>query len=100
FIRPLKGYYFVNKDPVIDKLRTIVQDSGESYQAIQDMGGAKASSLYNWFHGDVKRPQFATVNATARVLGHELVFMNKQTDAIVRIPARFARAASKRRRRK
>lgn len=67
-----KSYSFRDKDPVIDRLRTIVHDSGKSYAGIEADSGVSASTLYNWFAGEVKRPQFATVMAVARALGYDM----------------------------
>lgn len=71
FIR-YRSYSFKEKDPIIDKVRTIVSDSGLSYTQINEKSDVAQGTLRNWFHGDTKRPQFATLNAVARALGHEL----------------------------
>ena len=76
-IKPYKSYVFRNKDPIIDKIRTVVQNSGESYKSIQEDSGVSSATLYNWFNGATKRPQFATVNAVAMALGHELKLSKK-----------------------
>src|SRR5262245_6187408 len=67
-----KSYSFIDKDPVIDKLRTIVEDEGESYTAIHDMSGVSTTTLWNWFSGETKRPQYASVMAVARALGWDM----------------------------
>ena len=66
-----KSYMFKNKDPVLDIIRTAVQDSGSSYQEIRDKSGVSTATLGHWFKGKTRRPQFATVNAVARALGQE-----------------------------
>jgi hypothetical protein len=68
FIR-YKSYLFISKDPIIDALRTGVSDSKMSYSEITDGGGPATATLRNWFNGTTKRPQFATVAATARTIG-------------------------------
>ncbi len=73
-INVYKSYSFKDKDPIIDRLRTVVEDSGQSYEDIHDASGVTTSTLYNWFSGSTRRPQFATINAVARALGHHLVF--------------------------
>ena len=70
-IRPYRTYLFKDKDPAIDKIRTILEDSGESYRDIQVASGVSTTTLTNWFHGKTRRPQFATLNAVARALKHE-----------------------------
>lgn len=64
-----KSYLFVDKDPIIDTLRGPVSESKLSYKAIHEAGGPTTSTLSGWFNGDTKRPQFATVAATARTIG-------------------------------
>lgn len=67
-----KTYMFKNKDPIIDRMRTIIQDEQVSYKDIQSMSGVTASTLYNWFHGATKRPQHATAMAVIRALGYDM----------------------------
>lgn len=64
-----KSYLFTEKDPILDATRTMVQDSGLSYEDLKDKGGASTSTYYNWFHGNTKRPQFCTIAATALACG-------------------------------
>lgn len=74
-IKVYNSYRFVDKDPIIDQIRTIVADSGETYKQIHEDSGVSTATMHNWFLGGTKRPQFASVNAIARALGHELVFV-------------------------
>jgi len=80
-----KTYAFKNKDPLIDKLRTIVQDEKVSYQEIRNRSGVTVSTLYAWFHGATKRPQHATAMAVIRALGYDMriVKVGKVTTATV-----------------
>lgn len=68
-LRLYKSYRFREKDPIIDAVRTAVQDTGMSYAAVYEASGVSASTVYNWFHGTTKRPQFATVAAVAVACG-------------------------------
>lgn len=77
-----KSYRFIDKDPIIDRMRTIVQDSGETYTEISNLSGVSAHTLTNWFHGDTKRPQFASLMAVARVLGYELTVVKQKKNVI------------------
>jgi DNA-binding phage protein len=70
-----KSYLFKDKDPVIDELRTMVQESGDSYTDLHDSSGVSTNTLYNWFKGETRRPQFATVMAVTRALGYDLRFV-------------------------
>lgn len=73
-LRPYKSYRFLTKDPIIDLTRTVVQDSDLTYVEISDASGVSVSTLYNWFHGGVKRPQFCTIEAVGRACGQSLVW--------------------------
>lgn len=59
----------MDKDPVIDVLRTLKRDAGMSDPQIRDEGGPTTSTLRNWFKGKTRRPQFATVAAAAVAMG-------------------------------
>lgn len=67
-----KSYNFVEKDPIIDEIRTVYQDSGANYRWISEHSGVASGTLNNWFSGETKRPQAATVNAVLRALGYKL----------------------------
>ena len=67
-----KTYSFRTKDPVIDLLRTAVKDAGMNYRQISDASGVSTGTLYNWFGGPTRRPQFAATQAVAKALGYEL----------------------------
>jgi len=77
YLKPYKTYLFREKDPIIDKTRTVVEDSGLSYAEIEEKSGVSTSTMYNWFHGNTRRPQFCTVNAVGGACGKELVWKNK-----------------------
>lgn len=79
-----KSYNFRNKDPVIDILRTAIKDGGHEWSDISDDSGVSVQTLYNWFNGGVRRPQFATVQAVARSIGYDLMLVksNRQLKLI------------------
>lgn len=64
-----KAYPFVDKDPVIDVLRTIKRDTEMTDTEIRNGGGPTTATLRNWFKGKTRRPQFATVAAAAVAMG-------------------------------
>lgn len=72
-----RSYVFKEKDPIIDALRTAYQDSGLGLKEVEEASGVKSSTLYQWFLGDTKRPQFATVSAVALALGKTSIVFNK-----------------------
>ena len=72
-----KTYSFRTKDPVIDELRTVIKDQGESYREISTASGVATGTLRGWFHGGTRRPQHATVMAVARALGWDYQLVRK-----------------------
>lgn len=64
-----KSYVFRDKDPVIDTMRTWVQDSKKSYTQIHEASGVAVATMRSWFGGKTRRPNFCTVAATAKALG-------------------------------
>ena len=69
--KPYKSYNFKEKDPIIDQLRTIIQDEGASYKQLSVASGVSTSCLYGWFNGATRRPQHAPVMAIVRALGYD-----------------------------
>jgi hypothetical protein len=67
-----KSYSFVDKDPIIDEVRTVVQAAHVTKQWIEDESGVTAQTLHAWFDGKTRRPQAATINAVLRALGKKL----------------------------
>jgi|HubBroStandDraft_6_1064221.scaffolds.fasta_scaffold00221_21 transcriptional regulator with XRE-family HTH domain len=67
-----KSYSFIDKDPIIDYIRTIVEESGITYKEIEARSGVTAWTLRNWFSGKTKKPQAATINAVLRCIGYKL----------------------------
>lgn len=71
-----KSYVFRTKDPVIDELRTLAQDThgdltGKTLSKVSDDGGPAAGTMYNWFYGKTRRPQSASVEAAGRAMGFQ-----------------------------
>jgi transcriptional regulator with XRE-family HTH domain len=76
-----KSYSFVDKDPVIDTLRTAINNCGLSYDEVSDASGVSKGTLVNWFHGQTKRPQHATIMAVTRGIGYDWRLVRIRTDA-------------------
>ena len=55
-----KSYNFTEKDPIIDEIRTVVQQHGSTYKDIHEHSGVSTSTLTNWFTGPTRRPQAAS----------------------------------------
>lgn len=69
-----RSYNFVDKDPVIDELRTVVQREGfmkkGGLDRLATLSGVSRTAMDNWFFGETKRPQNASIEATARAMGY------------------------------
>jgi hypothetical protein len=68
----LRTYRFIEKDPVVDELRTLVNDVGLSKKLtiVATLANLHPSTVKNLFHGDTKRPQNATAMAIATCVGY------------------------------
>ena len=80
-----KSYLFKNKDPAIDALRTIIQNSvgkvtSKVLRGIEHDGGPSASCMGEWFFGKTKRPQNATLEAAGRAVGYERKWIKMKGD--------------------
>lgn len=64
-----RSYSFIDKDPIIDSLRTAVSSSKKSYRELHEESDVSVSTIRGWFHGSTRRPQFATVAAVLRATG-------------------------------
>ncbi len=76
-LRLYKSYNFVDKDPVIDKMRTIIKKEGLTNAEIHSKSGVSENTLYNWFDGKTRRPQYATVMAVVRSMGYVQQFVKR-----------------------
>lgn len=67
-----KSYSFIDKDPMIDQVRTVILDTHMTYKAVAEASGVHEGTIRNWLDGAVKRPQAATFNAVLRACGYKL----------------------------
>lgn len=73
------SYNFVDKDPVIDKVRTIIKREGLKHSEIEKLSGVSAQTLHNWFEGQTKKPQYCTIMAVVSALGYKQMFVKRGT---------------------
>jgi len=83
-----RSYSFTDKDPIIDRLRTAVQDSGLSYAKVSAESDVSVNCLREWFEGKTRRPQFATVAAVFSALGMDLLPTARGSSKVVRLRAK------------
>jgi hypothetical protein len=69
------------KNPVIDKLRTIAQDEGvyKDLKALHEISGVSTAALHGWWHGDTINPQHGTIMAVLTSLGWEEQFVKAKS---------------------
>jgi hypothetical protein len=79
--REYRTYRYRDKNPVIDKIRTIVQDEGlfKRLGVVHELSGVATSTLDNWFHGETRNPQHHTVAAVVTAMGYEETFQRVKT---------------------
>jgi hypothetical protein len=80
-LRLYKSYMFRGKDPVIDELRTKIQDTykgkldGKVLREISEEGGPTVGCMRAWFYGVTRRPTSATIEAAGRALGFKRIWV-------------------------
>ena len=67
-LRVYKSYNFIDKDPVVDLCRTHVFSNGGPSKVSAE-SNVSPTTLYGWFKGRTKRPQFSTVAAVLLACG-------------------------------
>lgn len=77
FIRVYRTYNYIDKNPVIDKVRTLIQDEGliKKLAVVHEISGVSTSTLDNWFNGTTRSPQHATIAAVITSLGYREEFV-------------------------
>jgi hypothetical protein len=66
------SYNFIDKAPIIDEIRTLIQDRGVTESYVCYKSGVGKTTIKNWFNGHTKRPQAPTLNMVLRVFGKKL----------------------------
>ena len=77
FIRVYRTYNYVDKNPVIDKVRTIIQDEGliKKLNIVHEVSGVATATIDRWLNGDTRNPQHGTIAAVITSLGYEERFV-------------------------
>ncbi|WLB66015.1 hypothetical protein QIH96_12985 [Bradyrhizobium japonicum] len=80
FLRVYRTYNMIDKNPVIDKVRTLVQDEGliKKLGIVHEISGVSTSTLDNWFNGTTRSPQHATIAAVITSLGYREEFIKEK----------------------
>jgi predicted transcriptional regulator len=61
----------VDKDPIIDEIRTVYENSGVNYKWLHENSDVSTATLSAWFNGKTRKPQSATIEAVLRALGYK-----------------------------
>ena len=88
-----KSYNFTDKDPIIDYIRTIINDSKMSLKRISDESGVSDNTIRMWLYGETKRPQAASINAVLMAIGYKLNISGVNTPMLI-IPTPFQPVAN------
>lgn len=92
-------YNFVDKDPIIDYMRTLIHESGRSLKSIADESNVNQNTISNWLYGKTRRPQAAPFNAVLRSLNYKLSIATiESVEIIVPTPIEPVAVAPRRRR--
>jgi transcriptional regulator with XRE-family HTH domain len=80
--RTLRTYRFLDKDPVVDELRTLVGDRGLDKQLghLAELAGVARSTVHNLFNGETKKPQNRTVMGIATSIGYRREWVSTEFD--------------------
>lgn len=82
FIMRYRGYNYINKNPVIDKVKTILQDEGlyskKQRSTLHKLTGVAVGTFDGWFEGDTRNPQHGTIMATLGGIGYEEQFVKSR----------------------
>jgi hypothetical protein len=73
-----KSYPYRGQDPMVQRVLSKVEISGESFSKISQKSSVAAGTIHNWKKRKTMRPQFATMNAVLRSVGCEFVIANRR----------------------
>src|SRR5215472_5903023 len=79
-------YRFIDKDPVIDVIRTEMQRFGtlnhNQIARIAYGSGVSPSTIHNWLFGDVRRPQSLSTRFVLQELGVQIKYVREDGTTI------------------
>lgn len=75
-LRPYRSYFFKERDPILDKVMLIRENSGMTDTQVAEESGLSKSTISNW-ETRTRRPQFATIAAFLGVHGIDILDLIK-----------------------
>jgi hypothetical protein len=83
FLMKYRCFNFTEKNPVIDRMRTVLQDEGyyskKRRNVLHKLSGVSVSTFEGWFEGDTRSPRSETIYATMGALGYKEEFVKVRT---------------------
>ena len=73
YTKILRPYHFIDKNPVIDVVRTAIEDEGLSkkLQIVADLASLSRSTIDGWLDGDIRDPRHSSIMAVMIGLGYK-----------------------------
>ena len=79
-------YRFIDKDPIIDVIRTAMQRRGnaspDQINRVAYDAGIHPGTLHNWLNGDTRRPLSITTRFVLEALGVTIKYIDENDKAI------------------
>ncbi|MGY3278076.1 hypothetical protein [Bradyrhizobium sp. S3.7.6] len=83
FTQTYRTYNFVDKNPVVDKIRTVLQEEGffakKRRRTLHELSGVAVATFDGWFEGETRNPRHETIMATMSALGYKEEFVKVKT---------------------
>lgn len=78
-IKIYRNYEFIDKDPVIEQIKGMVEKERllKKPGIVHELSGVSRQTIHNWFYGETRRPQYATIMAVASSLGYRVGFRHE-----------------------
>lgn len=80
------GYRWRDKDPILDLVNHLIDESHMSLQGISNKCGVSYSTLRNWQVGKTKKPQAVTVKFVLEAIGYSLAVKRNIDNKIALVP--------------
>jgi hypothetical protein len=83
FTQTYRCYNYVDKNPVVDKMRTVLKDEGffdkKRRRVLHELSGVAVATFDGWFEGETRNPRHETIMATMAAVGYEEQFVKVKT---------------------
>ena len=83
FVFKYRCYNYVDKAPVIDRMRTVLQKEGyyskKRRRVLHELSGVSTATFEGWFEGETRSPRSETIYATMAAIGYKEEFVKART---------------------